>query len=364
MKSTLLQELSIHIKLNKSRIITLISMIASLLCGNGIQIKELSLCIESSIKRKSKEHRVYRFFKEVEFDYLQVSSFILNIFGSKKFIFAIDRTNWKFGNSDINILFLAIVIGKISVPVYWSCLPHGGGCSAKFMEDFFKRFIDKFGSKKIEYLLADREFMNKKWLGFLIKNKINFITPLKCDHKIRKENELVIINSPKVFDHLQALEISNCKGYLWGRKLTLVGHKNEKGELKILASNFKCESEAFVLYRARWSIERLFKHMKTSGFDIDSSHIVKTDRFEKLLVVVSIAAAIIIKSGIIENSITPIPIKGKNTSSPKPLFSLFTYGFDWIKNIFQSSKQLFYQCINSICKPPDKTFKFALGNCL
>ena len=268
MKSTLLQELSIHIKLNKSRIITLISMIASLLCGNGIQIKELSLYIESSIKRKSKEHRVYRFFKEVEFDYLQVSSFILNIFGSKRFIFAIDRTNWKFGNSDINILFLAIVIGKISVPIYWSCLPHGGGCSAKLMEDFFKSFIDKFGSKKIEYLLADREFMNKKWLGFLIKNKINFITPLKCDHKIRKENELVIINSPKVFDHLQALEISNCKGYLWGRKLTLVGHKNEKGELKILASNFKCESEAFVLYRARWSIERLFKHMKTSGFDI------------------------------------------------------------------------------------------------
>ena len=87
---------------------------------------------------------------------MQVAAFILNLFTAADYPMAIDRTNWKFGKSDINILFLVIIIGKISVPIYWQSLAHGGACSAEFMKEFLQRFINNFGVKKIKYLLADR----------------------------------------------------------------------------------------------------------------------------------------------------------------------------------------------------------------
>ncbi|HJD56079.1 MAG TPA: transposase [Rickettsia endosymbiont of Pyrocoelia pectoralis] len=37
----------------------------------------------------------------------------------------------------------------------------------------------------------------------------------------------------------------------------------------------------FALYKYRWAIERLFKHLKTSGFDIEKSHVTQNDRFAK-----------------------------------------------------------------------------------
>ncbi|HJD67787.1 MAG TPA: hypothetical protein LFV66_05030 [Rickettsia endosymbiont of Bembidion lapponicum] len=118
---------------------------------------------------------------------------ILSFFGIENYVVAIDRTNWKFGTSDINILFLVIIIGKISVPVYWNSLPHGGVCSGELMEEFLQKFIKNLGVEKIKYLLTVREFMNKEWLNFLINNHIKFAIPLKRENKIRLEKSLKTI---------------------------------------------------------------------------------------------------------------------------------------------------------------------------
>jgi hypothetical protein len=33
-----------------------------------------------------------------------------------------DRTNWKYGEKNINILTIGIVYGKVSIPIYWELL--------------------------------------------------------------------------------------------------------------------------------------------------------------------------------------------------------------------------------------------------
>ncbi|WP_341763792.1 transposase [Candidatus Tisiphia endosymbiont of Beris chalybata] len=123
---------------------------------------------------------------------------------------------------------------------------------------------------------------------------------------------------------------------MWDRKVNFAAYRNDKNELMVLVSSIEVEVDIFALYRYRWSIERLFKHLKSGGFDIEKSHLVNLDRFKKLLVVTAIASALIVKNGLIQNSLNPIRIKLQKTTE-KQLFSLFTYGFDHIKNIFYQS---------------------------
>jgi len=330
-------------------------MIISLISGSSIHQKGLALGIGNKAKASSKAHRVYCFFKEFTFNYIQVAAFILSLFGEEKYIVAMDPMNWKFGKVDINILFLVIVIGKISVPVYWQSLPHGGGCSAEFMEGFLQRFIDGFGAKKIKYLLADREFMSRKWLDFLFKNKIQFVIPLKKDHKIRFKNEL----RKKTFNDLRPLEYKALEGILWDKNVNISAYKNDKNELMVLVSSLEIPVNAFALYKYRWSVERLFKHLKSGGFDIEKSHLIILERFEKLLVVASIASALIVKNGLIQNSLNPIPIKRQKSAETiikKQVFSLFTYGFDHIKYIFTKNTKAITKLIQTILEPPKTSF--------
>ncbi|WP_419234527.1 transposase [Rickettsia endosymbiont of Nabis limbatus] len=111
---------------------------------------------------------------------------------------------------------------------------------------------------------------------------------------------------------------------MWDKKVNFAAYKNDKSELMVLVSSIEIEVDIFALYRYRWSIERLFKHLKSGGFDIEKSHLVNLDRFEKLLVVAAINSALIIKNGLIQNALNPIRIKSYKTIE-KQLFSLFTY---------------------------------------
>ncbi len=151
----------------------------SLIENCSVSGKNMALGILGEAKHSSRTQRIYRFFRDQIFNYDQVAKFILNIFANDQYIIALDRTCWKFGKSDINILFLVIVFGKISVPIYWYPLEHGGACSSWLMEAMLDRFINNFGVHKIKYLLADREFMSKERLNFLTKKQIKFTIQLE-----------------------------------------------------------------------------------------------------------------------------------------------------------------------------------------
>lgn len=78
-----------------------------------------------------------------------------------------DRTNWQFGNSNINILLLAVVYKGVAFPLLYKMMPKFGNSSTKerieLMEDFIKLFCDD----SIDCLLADQEFVGQHWLSYL-----------------------------------------------------------------------------------------------------------------------------------------------------------------------------------------------------
>ncbi|WP_250311817.1 hypothetical protein [Rickettsia endosymbiont of Oedothorax gibbosus] len=60
---------------------------------------------------------------------------------------------------------------------------------------------------------------------------------------------------------------------LWNRKVNFTAYRNDKSELMVLVSSIEIEQDIFALYKFRWSVERLFLHLKSGGFDIEKSHI-------------------------------------------------------------------------------------------
>ena len=81
-----------------------------------------------------------------------------------KFYLAIDRTNWQFGKTDINILMLSAVYEGIAIRQFKISLTDQIG--ETFCETIWHRLHCS--------ILGDREFIGKDWLDWLNKNGIRF----------------------------------------------------------------------------------------------------------------------------------------------------------------------------------------------
>ncbi|MDM1093386.1 transposase [Myroides odoratimimus] len=69
---------------------------------------------------------------------------------------------------------------------------------------------------------------------------------------------------------------------------------------------FNKPEKALDTYKIRWQIETLFKAFKSSGFNIEDTHLKKIDRIEKLLMLVMIAFVWCYKIGDYIDTIKPI----------------------------------------------------------
>lgn len=104
--------------------------------------------------------------------------------------------------------------------------------------------------------------------------------------------------------------------------------KSLKQDFLIIVSFNKPEN-AQEDYQKRWQIEMCFKAMKSSGFDIEKTHLQNTQRIEKLILLVMIAFVWCYKIGIHLHLINPITIK-KHGRKAK---SIFKYGLNFLAGI-------------------------------
>ncbi len=64
-----------------------------------------------------------------------------------------DRTNWKFGKTHINVLAVGIVVGKFAIPITWVTLPQRtkrGNSPSKHHILIMKKVLKILGSQDIE----------------------------------------------------------------------------------------------------------------------------------------------------------------------------------------------------------------------
>jgi len=167
-------------RMNLARIKFFGLFISALCKVQTVCFEKLATSFDTDARMDSSLRRIQRFMSEYVLDTDLIARFIFAMLPHEPpYRLAMDRTNWKFGSTDINILVLAIVYKGVAFPILFSMMPKFGNSSTRERIDLMEDFIRLFGIDKIECLLADREFIGHHWLNYLNHKEIRYHIRIK-----------------------------------------------------------------------------------------------------------------------------------------------------------------------------------------
>ena len=331
--------------LNLARV-KLIALFITALCKvQTVTFSKLANAFDSSADSLSSLRRIQRFVADFSLSSDLVAQLIFSLLpnNNEKLILSIDRTNWKFGQLDINIFMLGVVYKGVAFPLLFTMLQKRGNSNTQERIDLVDRFIVLFGKECIDSLVADREFVGQKWIAYLNQERIRYHIRIRNNFKISLVDKHKKIKASWLFNDLK---IGQYKHYhkivmLGDQYCYISGCKLTNGEFLIVIS-FNKPEQAKEHYKERWQIEMCFKAMKSSGFDIENTHLNKIERIEKLILLVMIAFVWCYKIGIHLHKLNPIQIK-KHGRKAK---SIFKHGLDHLANaLLNNMNQSFNQLV-------------------
>lgn len=322
-------------KLNKARLQLMAMVIIALCKVQTVSFHKLALAFETNGKADSALRRLQRFIAHFELCGDLVARLIFGLLPEKTNLkLVIDRTNWMFGKQDINIFMLGIAYRGVAFPLLFSLLDKKGNSNSLERINLLKRFVRLFGSGCIDCITADREFVGEKWIRFLNQNEIRYYIRIRNNFKVflPGKNESIpvgwLFGGIKVGEMRHYPKIVKINGEYCYVSGTLSQKRGEKPELLLIISYNKNE-QSFLQYKERWQIECCFKAMKSSGFDIENTHLQDLERIGKLLCLVMVAFVWCYKVGdYLDRAVKAIALK-KHGYRAK---SIFKYGLEFISN--------------------------------
>jgi len=99
-------------------------------------------------------------------------------------VVVIDRTEWHFGQTAVNVLTVGIAYNGIAFPVAWTALSHGGGSGADEHIEVLERILRVVKPDQIRALVADREPAGSDFLEVLKERKVPFVIRLKVGRPV------------------------------------------------------------------------------------------------------------------------------------------------------------------------------------
>lgn len=189
---TLASTLSRHVPLSNSRRETLVVLVLGLVCGRTVNLSHIAGHFRGPAQLTSNYRRLQRFFQFVRLDEDWLARALVALLNLRPpFQLCLDRTNWKLGVKDVNLLVLCIAARRVRIPILWTVLDGSGGSSMEDRMTLMERYLAVFGVASIGMLLADREFIGNQWFEFLVKNNIPFAIRVK-------ENLIVILEDGRM----------------------------------------------------------------------------------------------------------------------------------------------------------------------
>ncbi len=321
------ERLQLHFHWNYYRLLFLTRFVTSLVISSTVNLTKIALLFNTDSKHQSNYRGLQRFFKYFNLNYIEYMHFVLKQLPSKeKFYLVIDRTNWKFGRSPINILMLGIIYKKQCFPFCWELLDKGGSSSSTERKELLQRAIQVLGKDRILGLLGDREFIGVRWFKYLIDEGIEF--HIRIPKQIRVGS--ILLSNRRTVNWLFRHWKENAKTdyhkpvKILGYNLWLSGMKSAKGYCVVVSS--KDNSNSLEKYQLRWTIENMFGSFKTRGFNFEQTHMKDPDKIKKLIALVSIAYVWCVMVGLWINE----TIKIRIVTHGRKEKSIFRVGYDYL----------------------------------
>jgi len=293
--------------------------------------------------------------------WLEILVYINRHFRLKSHYLILDGSSWQRGKVKHHMLTLCTIYQQTAIPIYFDDLRKKGNSNQKERISFFKKAKKKYHLEN-KILLADREYLGKKWFNFLLINRIDFIIRLKantyCDAINQAEGLSYEEMKQKVLRSKKATKSIGKVFVLEGIKLQFVVAKNTKKKknepLVFFITNLQSSSsEITTHYRNRWKIECCFQRLKSTGFKIEKINVEGKSRFKLLMAATFFAYTIAIIEGL--KTYQKVPVKQFRKKKSKTI-SVFAYGFSKIK-ARNFSFQQFVSYINDLFQYAKKLYK-------
>lgn len=309
-------------------LLCLAQFILALIGERTVNLSKLSLhCHYKSARKEASYRRLQRFITRLPIPQEKLCTFILGLIPGP-YELALDRTNWEFGKTPINILMLSVIFKGLAIPLFWSLLPHKGCSGSDDRIELMERFLALRDSSTIQSLVMDREFIGPDWLTYLNQRNICFHVRLRNNIKIgRAKGELI---APKnELNDLNPHDAWHLPGHRQigvkkdGMKLFVSATRSSEGDLVLIASN-QDQLHALERYTQRWGIETLFGCLKTRGFCLEDTHITDATKISNLLIPLTLAFFWAFRVGVWLNDVKKIKLK----THGRKAVSFFRLGLD------------------------------------
>lgn len=298
-----------------------------------VNFAKLSLCLNPEVKRESNFKRIQRFAKQYRFDRMSYVLMVWSLYADKGSWVALsmDRTNWKFGRTNINILTIGISWRGTAIPLVWKMLDKRGKSNVierRELLDELLFILNEEQAEKIRHILMDREFGDSPWITELKRRKIGFIIRIRVDSKIRKLGEMKEIKARDLFNSTDFKVLRKMR-VVFGHRLYLGGCKSKDDTLVLISD--KRLKHGRHLYAERWGIEVFFGSTKIRGFNFEDTHLTHPERIDTMMYIISIAFIWAFRTGewLLEKG-HEIIFKQIGERRTK-LYSIFRIGLDYIR---------------------------------
>lgn len=336
--TALASRLSPHVSLSKTRLETLCLLIVAMISARTVNLSHLACERAGPVLIASTYRRLQRFFQHVSLPEDWSARLILRLLGLKgAWHLCLDRTNWKIGARDVNILMLAIATPRFRVPLMWTVLDKAGNSNTDERIALMRRYLALFGSGSVQILLADREFIGLKWLNFLEASAIPFAIRVKAGLIVSTEDgrNLSLRSRLTKCRAIRKFRATfPAQGDAEALTLTFSAKRIKGGELLIVASNAP-DKNGLNAYRRRWSIECLFGDAKTRGLNLEDTRLQIAAKLHLLLAIVALAIAWTNKTASVLTGKGKLPRKTDGHYAK----SWFRTGFDEVRRLLRTDPQ-------------------------
>ena len=192
-------------KINLARIKLIALFISSLCKVQSVIFDKLANAFDTTADASSSLRRIQRFIADYALESDLIAKLVFNLLPKQdKVKLTIDRTNWKFGQTNINIFMLGVVYKGVAFALLFTMLDKRGNSNTQERIALMERFIRLFGKECIDSLVADREFVGEKWIRFLNHNKIRYHIRIRNNfmvylpHKNKQTKAFWLFNDLKV----------------------------------------------------------------------------------------------------------------------------------------------------------------------